>query len=118
LKQFHLISVAPGPYEITASAKGFATHKVSIRLLTEQTMNVPMILGISSQSQTVEVTDKPPVLDTADSRTQLTIGEEALDALPLPGRNLLGLEAISPMKLENKQLHNGRSCSKTEAWPI
>ena len=94
--EFRFISVAPGPYEITAAAKGFAKHKVSLRLMTEQTMNVPMTLGISSQSQTVEVTDKPPVLDTADSRTQLTIGKEALDALPLPGRNLLGLTSLAP----------------------
>jgi hypothetical protein len=28
------------------------------------------------------------------------------------------LEAISPMKLVNKQLQYGRSCSKTEAWLI
>src|ERR1700738_2225572 len=36
--EFRFVSLAPGPYEITASAKGFTTHKVLVQLLTEQTM--------------------------------------------------------------------------------
>lgn len=94
--EYRFVSIAPGPYEITASAKGFATHKVAVTLSTNQTMNVPFTLGISTASQTVQVTDQAPVLDTADSRTQLTIDKEALDSLPLPGRNLLGLTSLAP----------------------
>ena len=94
--EFRFVSLAPGPYQVAASAPGFASHKVSVRLQTEQTMNLPIILGISSQTQTIQVTDQAPVLDTAESRTQLTIDKEALDSLPLPGRNLLGLTSLAP----------------------
>ena len=94
--EYRFVSLAPGPYGIAASAKGFATHKVTVRLLTGQTMNVPFTLGVSSQSQSIEVTDQVPVLDTADSRTELTLDKEALDSLPLPGRNLLGLTSLAP----------------------
>ena len=48
---YRFISVAPGPYEVSASAKGFASHKVVIRLQTEQTLSVPFTLNLSSQSQ-------------------------------------------------------------------
>ena len=94
--EYRFVSVAPGPYEVTAAAKGFASHKVAIRLQTEQTLNVPFALSLSSQSQTVEVTDKAPVLDTVETRNQLTIDTEALDSLPLPGRDQLGLVTLAP----------------------
>lgn len=93
---YRFVSLAPGPYDITASATGFATHKVTVQLQTGQILNVPFTLGISSQSQSVEVTDQPPVLDTADSRSQLTLTEEALQDLPLPGHDLLGLTTLAP----------------------
>src|ERR1022692_1572330 len=41
---FRFVSVAPGPYEVTTSAKGFGSHKVSVRLQTEQTLNLPFTL--------------------------------------------------------------------------
>jgi hypothetical protein len=93
---FRFVSLAPGSYEVVTSAKGFATHKVAIQLTTEQTLNLPVTLGISSESQTVEVTDQAPVLDTAETRNQLTISTEQLDSLPLPGRNQLGLVTLAP----------------------
>lgn len=92
---FRFVSVAPGPYEVTTSAKGFGPHKVSVRLQTEQTLNLPFILSLSSQSQTVEVTDQAPVLDTVETRNQLTIGTDELDALPLPGHDQLGLVTLA-----------------------
>jgi hypothetical protein len=93
---YRFVSVAPGAYEVTTSAKGFATHKVQIQLQTEQTMNLPVTLSISSQTQTVEVTDQAPVLDTAETRNQLTITTEELDSLPLPGHDQLGLVTLAP----------------------
>src|SRR5437016_4723576 len=36
------------------------------------------------------------VLDTAETRTQMTINTDALDSLPLPGRDLLALTTIAP----------------------
>ena len=94
--EYRFLSVAPGPYEVTASGKGFAAHKVAIRLQTEQTLNVPFKLSLSGQSQTVEVTDQAPVLDTAETRNQLTIGTTELEALPLPGHDELGLVTLAP----------------------
>jgi hypothetical protein len=44
----------------------------------------------------VEVSDRAPVLDTAESRTQLTIDTESIDSLPLPGRDILALTSLAP----------------------
>src|SRR5438067_4143291 len=94
--EYRFVSVAPGAYVVAAEAKGFGAHKVNVTLQTDQTMNVHIRLDLSTQTQTVEVTDQAPVVDTAETRNQLTINTEALDSLPLPGRNQLGLVTLAP----------------------
>ncbi len=49
--EYRFVSLAPGPYAITASATGFATHKVVVTLTTGQTMDVPFSLEVSTQAQ-------------------------------------------------------------------
>ncbi|HSU18729.1 MAG TPA: carboxypeptidase-like regulatory domain-containing protein, partial [Acidobacteriaceae bacterium] len=89
-------SLAPGDYVVEGSAGGFAVNKVAFTLRTGQLMNVPLSLAVASSAQTVEVTTQAPVLDTAETRTQLTIDTETLDSLPLPGRDQLGLVTLAP----------------------
>jgi len=93
---FRFLSLAPGYYQVVTTAAGFAAHQVTIQLQTDQTMNLPVALSVSAQSQTINVTDQPPVLDTAESRTQMTIDSASLDSLPLPGHDLLALTSIAP----------------------
>jgi hypothetical protein len=93
---YRVVSLAPGPYEVTATGKGFAIHKISLTLLTNEAMNLPFTLTVSNATTTVEVNDTAPMLDTADSRTQLTITREALSSLPLAGRNVLSLTSLAP----------------------
>jgi Carboxypeptidase regulatory-like domain len=93
---YRFVSVAPGTYQVSTSASGFATHIVNIELRTSQTLDVPVTLSVSKQSTTVSVTDQPPVLDTAETRTEMTIGTQSLDSLPLPGHNLLALTSLAP----------------------
>jgi hypothetical protein len=93
---YRFLSLAPGNYMVSATAHGFGTSKVPFTLTTAQLMNVPITLAIATSQQVVDVSDRAPVLDTAESRTQLTIDTEALDSLPLPGRNQLGLVTLAP----------------------
>lgn len=93
---YRFVSLAPGKYIVAGSATGFATDKVPFTLTTGQLMNVPLSLPIATSNQTVEVTTEPPVLDTAETRTQLTLTPEILQDLPLPGRNQLDLVSLAP----------------------
>jgi hypothetical protein len=93
---YRFLSLAPANYVVSATAPGFGTSKVPFTLTTAQLMNVPITLAIATSQQVVEVSGQAPVLDTAESRTQLTIDTEALDSLPLPGRNQLGLVTLAP----------------------
>jgi len=93
---FRILSLAPGAYQLTVTATGFATAKIAVTLETEQTMELPVALKVGSQTQTVQVTGEAPILDTADSRTQLTMNTQALSDLPMQGHTLLTMVEMSP----------------------
>ena len=94
--EYHFVSLAPGEYKISAAASGFSAATVAITLLTGQTLNVPIQMKVGAIAESVTVTTEPPVLNTADSRTQLTIETQELTNLPLQGRSLLTLTTVAP----------------------
>jgi hypothetical protein len=93
---FRFLSLAPGTYKVTVEATGFSKSEVDITLLTEQNLNVPVTLKLGSVSEAVSVTTEAPVVDTADSRTQLTLENQAVAELPIVGRNLVTLVTMAP----------------------
>ncbi len=93
---FRFVSMAPGNYEITVNASGFAPTKVAITLDTDQTLNVPVQMKVKAVQASVEVTSQAPVLNTADSRTQMTLETQAVENLPLQGRNMISLVTVAP----------------------
>jgi hypothetical protein len=93
---FHFLSLAPGSYKITVEASGFAKSEVDITLLTAQNLSVPVTLKVGSISEAVSVTTEAPVVDTADSRTELTLENQAVAQLPIVGRNLVTLVTMAP----------------------
>src|SRR5579871_1514107 len=93
---YRFVSLAPGNYKITAEAAGFSKSEADVTLLTEQNLNVPLSLKVGSISESVVVTTEAPVVDTADSRTQMTIENQAVAQLPIIGRNLVTLVTMAP----------------------
>jgi hypothetical protein len=93
---YRFVSLAPGAYKITVEAAGFNKAQVEINLLTEQNLSVPVTLKVGSISEQVTVTTEAPVVDTADSRTHLTLESRAVAQLPVAGRNLVTLVTLAP----------------------
>src|SRR5579864_3297166 len=93
---YRFVSLAPGKYKITAEAPGFSRSEANVTLLTEQNLDVPIALKVGSASESVVVSAEAPVVDTADSRTQLTIENRAVAQLPIIGRNLVTLVTLAP----------------------
>ncbi|HEV2498536.1 MAG TPA: TonB-dependent receptor [Terriglobia bacterium] len=93
---YHFVSLAPGSYEVSAEKSGFSKATVTMTLQTGQTLNLPLQLAVASLSQKVEVTTRAPVLNTAETRNQLTIQTEALTTLPLAGRSMISLVTLAP----------------------
>jgi len=93
---YQFVSLAPGSYDLSTTASGFAQSHSTILLQTGQTLNFPIKLSVGQASQTIEVTTQAPILDTADTRLQETLSTQTLSSLPLAGRNMISLVTIAP----------------------
>lgn len=93
---YQFLSLPPGKYQLAVDAKGFNRAAVDVSLLTAQPMNVPITLSIQKEAQAVTVTSSAPVLDTGDSRSEMTLTDTPLSTLPLAGRNMINLVAMAP----------------------
>jgi len=93
---YRFASIAPGNYEVSASGQGFNTVKVSFRLQTAENRDIPITLAVAQVASTVSVTAQAPLLDTSDSRNQLTIDSESIQSLPLAARNPTSLIGLTP----------------------
>src|SRR5271168_296823 len=93
---FNFVSLAPGAYEVSAEAGGFAKTIEKITLDTNQTLSVMLTLSLKSVTTSVEVTEQAPVLNPAESRNQMTLEHQAVDELPVAGRSIVGLATLAP----------------------
>jgi hypothetical protein len=89
-------SVAPGNYKVTAEIEGFRKAEVDVTVLTEQKLNVPISLTVGSISEAITVTAEAAIVDTADSRTHITLENQDVAELPVAGRNLVTLVTLAP----------------------
>jgi len=93
---YSFVNLQPGSYEISAEASGFTTTVVTVNLLTDQTLNVPITLALQTVTQKLEVTAEAPVLNTAETRNQMTLATGTLSELPMAGRNMISLVTMAP----------------------
>ena len=93
---FNFQSLAPGRYRVIVEAAGFSKSQAAFTLLTAQNLNLPIEVKVGSVSESITVSTEAPVVDTADSRTQLTLENQAVAQLPIVGRNLVTLVTLAP----------------------
>src|ERR1700733_7669561 len=89
---FILPPVAPGHYEVKASAPGFAASLLTdITLEVGESKTFTLILKPGSLQQSVEVTTTPPELNTDSADRSLMIEPTFVESIPLNIRNPLQL---------------------------
>ena len=93
---YRFVSVAPGNYKISVMASGFSNAEATVTLLTEQNVNLPISLKVGTAKETVVVSTEAPIVDTADSRIELTLENKGVAQLPIIGRNLVTLVTMAP----------------------
>src|SRR5437588_9214650 len=93
---YRFVSLAPRSYKLPAEASGFAKSTATANLLTEQNLSVPLALKVGGATEAVTVTAETPVVDTAESRNELTLENNAVAQLPVSGRNLVTLTTLAP----------------------
>jgi outer membrane receptor protein involved in Fe transport len=86
----------PGTYRITASAQGFAENNYgTVTLTVGQKLNLDLALRVNV-SETVQVTDVAPVVETTRTQVSGSVGEKAVRELPVNGRNFLDFVTLTP----------------------
>jgi hypothetical protein len=91
------VNLIPGSYSITASKSGF--RNVVYRnfvLQVSQAARLDIALEIGTVEQTIEVTGSLPLLQTENASVGQVISQQAVEALPLNGRNFVQLAILAP----------------------
>jgi hypothetical protein len=89
--------VRTGTYEITVTLAGFQTAKITgIEVANNQVVRTNATLTPGGVVETVTVDARPPVLNTDSATVSETINARAIKDLPLNGRNVWNLAAITP----------------------
>ncbi len=85
-----------GNYTVSATANGFQTTvQENIHLDAEQRLNIGMTLRAGAVTETVTVSDAPPLLDTQTSSVAQVISSETINNTPLNGRNFVYIAQLS-----------------------
>lgn len=95
--QYVANSLTPGTYTVRAEAKGFRTVEHSgVLLEVGQSIRVDLTVQPGEQTQTVTVTGEVPAINTTDATLGGTVSNQAINALPLNGRNFQRLLQLRP----------------------
>ena len=87
----------PALYQITIHANGFKEYiRDNIQLDVANTLTVDVTLDVGQVTQSVTVTDQPPLLETQTSSLGEVIPNKSVVNLPLNGRNAYGFAALIP----------------------
>jgi Carboxypeptidase regulatory-like domain/TonB dependent receptor-like, beta-barrel len=85
---FTLLSLPPGNYKLTVTAKGFATLVArSVTLTVGQVADYPVSMQLPTAETEVTVTGEPLLVETAKTSTSTTVGQQRIENLPINGRN-------------------------------
>lgn len=93
---YRFSSLAPGDYQVKAVAAGFRTPSISLALTTGQSRDLNITLEVQSAGETVSVVGTASVLDTAESRQQVTMEQKNLRDIPLLNNSIFGIIALAP----------------------
>ena len=95
--QYVAINLTPGTYTVRAETQGFRPIEHSgVLVEVGQSVRVDLVVQPGEQTQTVTVTSEIPTIDTTDTTLGGTVSNNAINDLPLNGRNFQRLLQLRP----------------------
>ena len=104
-----------GTYAVTVTAQGFKKEtRQNIEVLTNQTARVDISLAPGSSSETITVTEAPPLLQTDRADISTTLESHQISNLPLSSGNsfqslLNTVPGMAPVVFNNSQFFNANN---------
>lgn len=95
--EYTFLQIPPGGYSMTVEASGFKRYVQSQFVLeVAQIAAIDITLEVGSTTETVEVKADSPLLETASSTLGEVVNSLTAENLPLNGRNIMQLVALTP----------------------
>jgi hypothetical protein len=97
-KGYYTISaLTPGTYSVQVAASGFTElTRTGVVMGENQDLRLDLAVTLGAQKTTVEVNSQAPALQQETSAVSTSLDQHPIQNLPLNGRNLTGLVALSP----------------------
>ena len=93
---FTILYLPPGRYQLQAEAEGFRVYRQSDFTLTlDQGLRFDIKLEVGATTESVTVTEAPPVLNTDNGTRGQTITAAEIAEIPLDGRNFSDLALLT-----------------------
>ncbi len=94
--QYFFTGLRPAVYTVKAQVSGFRiSEKKNVVLQVDQQTSVDFVLHPLSVSESIEVTQSAPLMDTESATLGTNISNEYVHELPLANRNLFGLTFLA-----------------------
>jgi len=94
---FTISFLPPGPYTVRANASGFAQAEVKdVTVTVGSKTSLDVTLSVGGASGTVTVSGEAPVIETTQSSVSTTVNSQAIENLPVNGRNYLDFATLTP----------------------
>ncbi|HYA22523.1 MAG TPA: TonB-dependent receptor [Terriglobales bacterium] len=94
---FVVPNLAPGKYELTVSAPGFAKYQqTGITLTVGQTATVNANLRVASASEVVTVTTEAPLIEPTKTEISQVVETEQIQSLPISNRVFTDFALLTP----------------------
>ena len=91
------LQIPPGRYTLQVESKGFKTLRRDVFTLeVAQNLGLDVQMEVGNITETVQVTGEVPLLETTSSALGEVVNARTTESLPLNGRNVLQLIALTP----------------------
>jgi hypothetical protein len=99
----YLIQYLPvGNYTVSASATGFKSFvQQNLVVTVDQTISLNITLPVGTATQTITVTEAPPLVDTSTAELGRTVSPAEIVGLPLVNRNAYAQLSLTPGVMAN-----------------
>ena len=95
--RYVVAALPPGNYELRAELSGFRPHvRRQIQITIAQAVVVNVILEVGGVSEEITVSGDAALVNTSTSELSYLVGSEAIEQLPLNGRNYTDLALMQP----------------------
>src|SRR5579863_1712459 len=98
----------PGTYTVTVAAPGFGKAEAKdVSITVGGLADLPVALAVATGKEVVEVTSQADLVETSRTSTTDTIGQRAIDNLPINGRNYINFTLTDSQVVKDNAPNTG-----------